>query len=285
MNRRFLLLAILLAVLSAVLVYVQISQDGGTGTAPVAVGDRQVVVATTAIKQRTTITPEMVELKTVPASAVATGALTNLEQVVGSVTKFPVEVNQQLLATSVVSTELPTADAALAQFVPTGRRAVAIKASQLINSGGLILPGDWVDIGWSCCDGSPVVSNTILRNLQVAAVAQTLIPSGPVAVAEGTGTGTGAPEGTGLDEPVAGDAVAADPGAGTVTLLVTPEEAQILHLAEQRGEFRLTVRGFGDQETPDTGYTILYDLLPVDAVQALADVLRPEGYKEGQGQQ
>lgn len=275
MNRRFLLLAILLGVLSAVLVYVRISGSESDGTsAPAAVGDQQVVVAATAIKQRTTITPEMVELKTVPGSAVATGALTDLESVIGKVTKFPIEANQQVLSSSIVSTDRPAEDASLAQFVPVGRRAVAIKASQIINAGGLVLPGDWVDIGWSCCDSAPVVSSTLLRNVQVAAIATTLIPSGPVT--------NPTPGATTSDAPVAAEAVPPDPGAATVTLLVTPEEAQILHLAEQRGEFRLTLRGIGDQDTTDTGYTTVYDILPREAVAALADVLRPEGYKEGQ---
>lgn len=277
MNRRFLLLAILLGVLSAVLVYVRISGNEGDGTAaPAAVGDQQVVVAATAIKQRTTITPEMVELKTVPGSAVATGALTDLESVIGKVTKFPIEANQQVLASSIVATDRPAENASLAQFVPVGRRAVAIKASQIINAGGLVLPGDWVDIGWSCCDSSPVVSSTLLRNVQVAAIATTLIPSGPV-----TNPTQGAGDTT-TDAPVAAEAVPPDPGAATVTLLVTPQEAQLLHLAEQRGEFRLTLRGIGDQDTTDTGYTTVYDILPREAVAALADVLRPDGYKDGQ---
>lgn len=276
MNRRFLLLAILLGVLSAVLVYVRISGNESDGTsAPAAAGDQQVVVAATAIKQRTTITPEMVELKTVPGSAVATGAMTDLESVIGKVTKFPIEANQQVLSSAIVSTDRPTEDASLAQFVPVGRRAVAIKASQIINAGGLVLPGDWVDIGWSCCDSAPVVSSTLLRNVQVAAIATTLIPSGPVTNPTPGAGGT-------TNEPVAAEAVPPDPGAATVTLLVTPEEAQLLHLAEQRGEFRLTLRGIGDQDTADTGYTTVYDILPREAVAALADVLRPEGYKDGQ---
>jgi pilus assembly protein CpaB len=282
-NRRFLLVAILLAGLSAALVYAKISaNDGGSTATQVTAGDQPVVVAKVPIKERTTITPDMVEVRSVPLNSVTVGALTDITSAVGKVTKFPVEVNQQLVATGVIDTSRPIADAALSYVVPTGMRAMSISASQVGNAGGLILPGDWVDIIWGCCADRSVVAKTLLRNIQVAAVAQSIVPSGPVTNSATPVAGASAVAGAGISSnPVAASASVALPDAATVTLLLTPEQGQILFLAESNGKLRLDLRGVGDQDTTDTGNVIITqpELLPVDALSALPDALKPDGYK------
>jgi pilus assembly protein CpaB len=285
MNRRFLLVAILLAGLSAALVYAKISANGASSTTTkVVAGEQQVVVAKVPIKERTTITAAMLEVKAVPLNSVAVGAFTNIQGAVGKVTKFPVETNQQLVDSAVVDTSRPIVGAALSYVVPTGKRAMSISASQVANAGGLILPGDWVDIIWGCCSDKPVVTKTLLRNIQVVAVAQSIVPSGPVNDANPTAaagaTVTTAPGPS--TNPVAASAGVAVPDASTVTLLLTPAEVQVLFLAEANGRLRLDARGVGDQDTPDTGNTIITqpELLPVDALSALPDALKPDGYKK-----
>jgi pilus assembly protein CpaB len=283
MNRRFLLVAILLAGLSAALVYAKISANDGTSTtSKAAAGDQQVVVAKIPILQRTTITAAMLEIRSVPLNTVAVGAFTSIPGAVGKVTKFPVEVNQQVVDSAVVDTTRPAADASLSFVVPTGKRAMSVSASQVANAGGLILPGDWVDIIWGCCSDKPIVSKTLLRNIQVAAVAQSIVPSGPVTDVNPTAVAGAAP----AKAPTSGNPVAAGPqipvpDASTVTLLLTPDEVQILFLAESNGKLRFDLRGVADQDVPDTGYTIITQpqLLPVEAISALPDALKPDGYK------
>lgn len=283
MNRRFLLVAILLAGLSAALVYAKISANGTSTTSKAVAGNQQVVVAKIAIKQRTTITPAMLELKSVPLNTLAVGAFTSVNDALGKVTKFPVEANQQLVSSAVVDTTRPAADAALSYVVPTGQRAMSVSASQVANAGGLILPGDWVDIVWGCCSGKPVVTKTLLRNIQVAAVAQSIVTSGPVTSISATPGAAGAPAAvpSSSTNPVAADASKPVPDASTVTLLLTPEQVQILFLAEANGTLRFDLRGVGDQETPDTGNTLITQpqLMPVEALSALPDALKPDGYK------
>ena len=84
-NRRFLLVAILLAGLSAALVYAKISANDTTHSTTVAAGDQQVVVAKIPIKERTTITAAMLEVKSVPLNSVALGAFTGVVGAVGRV--------------------------------------------------------------------------------------------------------------------------------------------------------------------------------------------------------
>jgi pilus assembly protein CpaB len=263
MNRRFLFVALLLAILSAVLVYARISGDSG-GTSTAAPGTQPVVVARQAIPQLTRITPEMLTLRSVPTDTVIAGSFTSIEAVSGTIAKFPIEANQQIVASSVVDPTRPVAGAQLARVVPTGKRAMSIQASQLSNAGGLILPGDYVDLIWTCCSSQPVITQTLLQNVQVAAVAQAVV--------------TGAAEGD--QPPVPADGQLPVPDAVTVTLLLTPEEAQQVFLAEQTGNFRVDLRGFGDDAQVDPGYTTLIDILPLEAVMILPESLRPQGYSD-----
>lgn len=274
LNRRFLLVAILLAGLSAALVYARIAatDDGSSGST--AVGDQKVVVARVAIKQRTTITADMLEVKNLSANSVTAGVFVTVEEAVGKVTKFPIEVNQQVVATSVVDTSRPVTSAAIAYVVPTGKRAVSIQASQVQTAGGLILPGDWIDMVWTCCSDQQVISKTILKNVQVAAVAQTIVSSGPVTSAT-PGTAAGASDGL----PVAADQAAIVPDAATITLLLSPEEVQQILLAEGRGQLRATSRGIGDTTVQSSANTLLTDILPESDVALLPEELKPEGYK------
>lgn len=282
LNRRFLLVAILLAGLSAALVYARISatdsdSDGG-GAATAGGGNVPVVVASIAIAERTLITEDMLEIKNVPAGAATLGAFDNIEDVVGTVTKFPVAVNQQVLSSSVVDTSRPVSDAQLAIVVPTGKRAFSISASQVLTAGGLLLPGDYVDVVWTCCKNglewqgttpgqtfstsAVAFSRPVVQNVQIAAVAQQIVPSGPVGED---------PEG-GQGPPVAADVPGQVPDAATITLLVTPQEAGILLLAEQTGELRTALRNPGQTDiipVADSVWFVTPDLIPLEIMEVL----------------
>jgi len=284
-NRKFLVVAVLFGALTAALFYALTARGGdSTNTGPAAAGDIQVVVAKVPIKQRTTITAEMLEVKSIPANAVTGGAFSAAADAIGKVTKYPIEANQQVASSAVVNTANPVAEAALAPVVPDGRRAFSISASQVLTAGGLLLPGDYVDIVWVCCPngiewqanvGGKTVSTSaiiftrpVVQNVQVAAVAQSIVPSGPV------GTGSGTTPGAGSDNPVAADTPAQVPDAATITLLVTPEQAGILLMAESTGALRAALRNPGDTNlTPAQAETqfITPGLIPADLMKIIQD--------------
>jgi pilus assembly protein CpaB len=265
-NRRFLIIAILLAGLSAALVYAKISAGSDSTGGEISAGSSQVVVAKQAIKQRTTLTAEMLTLKPVSSNNVIAGAFTSLDAAVGMVTKYPIEANQQVAATAVVDTTRPTGDAALAAVVPTGKRAMSINATKVSNAGGLILPGDFIDIIWICCDDKAILAKTVVQNVQVLAIAQTIIDAGP------------SQEGS---EPVAAGEAEPDPEAVTTTLLLTPDEEHLLFMAELTGELRIGLRGVGDIDRASEDFTTVLELLPLEIVNQLPEELRPDGYKPG----
>jgi pilus assembly protein CpaB len=268
-NRRFLVIAVLLGALAAALAYAAVSRPSGGGDSGPSAGTTQVVVAKSAIKQRTTITAEMLELKNVPTNNVITGAFTSLDDAVGKITKFPVEANQQIVTASVVDLQTRTNAEALSLVVPSGQRGVAINTDQVVNAGGLILPGDYVDVVWICCDQKVALARSILQNVQVAAVAQGIGDSGPAG-------DDGAP--------AAVDTGEAQPDASTVTLLLTPEQSRIVAMADLSGDLRLTVRapGDGSLEVPADDFATALDLLPLELLQPLPKGLWPDGYKDQQ---
>ncbi len=277
-NRKFLIVALLFGAVTAALFYAVTARGGSSSTSDQAVaGDVSVVVAKVPIQQRTTITLDMLEVKSISSSAVIGGAYTNIGDAVGKVTKFPIEVNQQVVASSVVDLTKPAAGAELALVVPTGKRAMSVKASQVFAAGGLILPGDYVDMIWICCaDGQPVISKTLLRNVQVAAVAQNIVDSGPVNPASTTGSGAA----TGDAPAPANTTGTAAPDAVTLTLLLTPQEAQLVFLAEASGSFRASLRGIGDQDTPDSGVTLFTpNIVSQEDLNGLPDALKPDFLK------
>jgi pilus assembly protein CpaB len=264
--------AVLFGALTAVLFYALTSRGGTTTTTAPSAGDIQVVVARGVIPQRTTITAELLQVKSVPLSAAAVGAFGDITSVVGKVTRYPVAANQQVTPDSVVDTT-PGATAGLAGVVPVGQRAISIQASQIISAGGLILPGDFVDLVWSWPKNDPLTSKTILRNVQVVAVAQAIVNSGPAPAATTANAG-----GSAGAAPIAADTGKAAPEAVTITLLLSEQDAQKVFLAEQNGTIRATLRNKGDQDVADTGVADVAQLVPIDAVKALPDELRPQNF-------
>ena len=264
-NRRFLLLAMFAAGISAILVYAAINQatdeqgGGGVSTVPA-------VIAKTDIPARTPVTADMVELRQVPVNARSELAHTDLTQVVGKVTRFPVATNEQVLSTKVVSLTGASAETAdsLSFVVPKGMRAMAITVQEVINTGGLVLPGDYVDIigvfdvhtrgGAGDGDEDAFFARTILQNVEVLAVAQKLVDAPPDAIAS-----EGPPDQGQRERATEADP---NPAAATVTLSVTQQQAQLLFLAEANGTLRLTVRPFGEDQVGDVPYSLETELLP-----------------------
>ncbi len=274
-NRHYLVLAVVLALLSAVLVYVAISrvdkkEEGGT-TVSVAT----VVVAKEAIPARTEILGSMVELRQVPINARSDLALDTTDEAVGKVTRYPIAANEQILSSKVIAAEFSAGGEALSFIIPEGMRAISISTNQVLSAGGLILPGDYVDIlgvfdleagsGGETGTRDAYFVQTILQNVEVLAVAQTIVDVAPV-VGEENGEATSATSAetqrarNSEDEPL--------PDATTVTLLATPEQAELLFLAESNGTLRAVVRGFGDAEELEVRPVTELELIPPDLPMA-----------------
>ena len=245
-NRRFLFLALILATLSAMLAYVALSRSdsGGGGTASTSV---PVVVANLAIPAGTLITSDMLELRNVPSNAVSDQALSTTTAAIGQVARFPIALNEQVLLTKIVGGGETASNNVLSHQLEEGLRGMAIRISPVAGAGGLVLPGDYVDI-YLVPDQLRGADHEraflVAENIEVTAVEQVLIelpPSAPGLEQEGTEAATG-----GDGQRVRGAEAASNPEAITVTLMLTSEQASNLFCGDVLGELRLAVRAFGD---------------------------------------
>ncbi len=263
-SRRFILLALVLGLMGAGLVYVATSRNSTSdSTSSGVAADSAVLVAKDDIAARTTITADMVEVRLVGEDARSVLAYTNAGQVVGLVTRFPIAANEQVLSSKVVDLSgggLIT-DRTLSYIIPEGKRAFAINATEIQNVGGLLLPGDYVDVvvlydvEFTNLDGTlatedAFLAHTLLQNVEVLSVSQVVADIVPGA--EPTETG----------QHVRNREARPDPEASTVTLAVTPEDAQLMYLAEANGEIRLSMRSFGDAEERPIDFTTELELIP-----------------------
>ena len=266
-NRRFIIMAVVLGLIGAVLVYVAFSRgsstDGGGGNLV------PVVFAKSDIAARTKISASMVEVKLVDPDEASSLAYDDVSQAINQVTRFPIAANEQILSTKVVPLEGTTSSVSksLSYVVPQGHRAIAIEVEEVAFAGGLLLPGDYVDIlvvydiSFQSSPTDPTqrekedafFAHVLYQNKEVLAVSQNVVdvvvsPSG--------------------DAPAAGahrqrnTEAKPDAKAATVTLALTPEEALKLYIADQNGRIRLSVRPYGETGERPIDPLIETDLFP-----------------------
>src|SRR6266545_5021846 len=100
-NRKFIMLAVALGLLGAILVYVAFSRDSSSGSGGGA-ANMPVVIAKADIPPRTKITQAMLEVRLVSPDVRSALAFENAELVVGKITRFPIAANEQILSSKVV---------------------------------------------------------------------------------------------------------------------------------------------------------------------------------------
>jgi pilus assembly protein CpaB len=177
----------------------------------------------------------------VPVDSVLHGSYTDPAVIVGQTTRYPLVENEQVTALKIGVTS-DVEDQGLSSVLPAGMRAFSVKVSEETGVGGMILPGDLVDV-IGILDRDTVGTDkavTLVQGVEVLAVAQEAqepIPPG----ADLTAT----PEASGTLGERPSD-VKPNPSARTVTLAVTPEQAQLLALVQTQGDLALTLRSFGD---------------------------------------
>jgi len=283
-NRKLIMIALVLGLVGAVLVFSAANKKGDSkGSSSGSAAGIPAVVAKADIPARTKITAAMVEVKLVPQDARSDLGYTDATQVVGQVTRFPISANEQVLSSKVVSLAGTLATSkSLSYVIPQGKRAMSFNASQVQQAGGLILPGDYIDIvalwnvdfpGKGGGDRQTIdkyMTQTIMQNVQVLAISQTIVDLVPETGAAAPGQPAAAPgQPPAAGQPATNNGQAArnteakpDPAAATVTLALTPEEAERLYLAEQNGQLRMSLRAYGDSSTRPIDFVTKLELIP-----------------------
>jgi Flp pilus assembly protein CpaB/SH3-like domain-containing protein len=137
--------ALAAAVAFAVYLYAGPSDEGAAVPAPTPEPKVSVLVAKRDIAANTTLTAELLEVREIAPEARNARALDALEQAVGRVNTVPLSPGEQVLTTR-LDREPAAGTETFAYEVPVGKRAVSIVFDEVIGSGALVQPGDFVDV-------------------------------------------------------------------------------------------------------------------------------------------
>lgn len=242
-NRLILLLGIVIAAIAffGIVLLLQESPAGGQTSAPT---ELPTVFAKVDIPLGTVITADKLEVRTLPVEQRDATAFPSDSLVVGKLAAVPLAAGKQLVASDFSG---DAAQAAVAQNLPKGLRAVAIKVDEVAGAGTLINTGDHVDLiatfgrnSWlpNQAANVTVVPNTptdteinanstkvLLQNLLVVG---TLVPE-TVTTASGT-------------EVTSGSAPSLSGRQQLVLVAVTPQQAEVIAFALVDGSITLTLR-------------------------------------------
>lgn len=224
-NRKLLFIAIIFALLASIATYYYISKIEQESN--IVVPTEEVVVAKVTIPSKTVITKDMLEIKRFEAGTIPNSTYGRIDDVVGQVSKETI-YNGEPIARERIADENYKKNH-LSYSVPEGYRAITLQYNPVMGVGNFIQPGDYVDvIGTYNEQVSPTdedVSKIILQNVLVLAV--------------GSNTGID------LEQKNAND-------IQTITLAVTPNEAEKLVFSEERGSVRLMLRPLNEEDVSST---------------------------------
>jgi len=222
MDRRFLTVlgVSLLFALVISSVFYQLTARAGNNTKKVEPPAelKDVVLAAKPLQVGMTVKPTDIKMGKIPVTAFPKGAFSKAEEVVDR----PV-VSNILMDEAVLEGRLAARGSGLglAPIIPVGMRAVTVRVNDVSGISGFVLPGMRVDI---LVTGNPPAGG---GTMTVTALQNMLVLSA----------------GTAIQADARGQAIQ----AATVTLLATPEQAEMLTLANSEGHIQLVLRNGSDQ--------------------------------------
>ncbi|HSG00954.1 MAG TPA: Flp pilus assembly protein CpaB [Vicinamibacterales bacterium] len=190
----------------------------------VQVAERHVVVAAREIPVGTMLSPDMVKLVPWPAEALVPGAFDTPEQVVDRGVIDAIAENEPITDRKLAAAGT---GAGLPPTIPPGLRAMSVRVNDVISVAGFAGPGTHVDVIVTVTPDRDAVSRVVVSNVQVLAA----------------GTVTEQDQATKDGQPVA---------ARVVTLLVTPQDAERIALAQDQGQIVLALRNPLDVDAVET---------------------------------
>jgi pilus assembly protein CpaB len=224
MDRRFLTvlgMSVVLALVVSALFY-QVAVRA-SASKPAKAELRDLVAAVQMLPVGTMIKPAGVKIIRMPVAVFPKGAFSKVEDVIDRPVISNILADEPILEGRLAARG---SGMGLAPIIPAGMRAVSVRVNDVVGVAGFVLPGMRVDV---LVTGRPpdkkdTMTTTVLQNILVLSAGQTLQPES---------------RGQAINTPV-------------VTLLVTPDQAEILTLSNNEGHIQLVLRNSVDQkmETP-----------------------------------
>lgn len=225
-NRIALIIGLICAFIASFLVFQTMQNNAKQLEEAKRIKKIDVVFAKVLIPARTRVTADQVEVRKVPEDGVPPNVATKISDVVDLATRTDILANEPVNMDRIVR---EGEDAGMAFLIPPGMRAITIAVDEVIGVAGFIRPGERVDvIGTIELKNSQTGSTTwtVVQDVEVLAVSQEMT----AAVREDRAQNNN-------------DEEKEKARLGTsVTLAVTPYQAQKIALSEERGSLRLTLR-------------------------------------------
>ena len=191
------------------------------------VGAVDVLVASSDINLGDSVSGDDVKWQQWPSEGVTPGLITKSAQpdapskLSGAIARAPFIAGEPIKEQKLIKA---SEGGVMAAILPSGMRAISTSIREETSAGGFILPNDRVDVILSRTvkvgNKDDHVSETILRNIRVLAIGQTLEQQGDEKVATGK----------------------------TATLELTPPQTEFLSLAQSLGEISLSLRSLADAQ-------------------------------------
>jgi pilus assembly protein CpaB len=178
--------------------------------------EKPLIVATRALPLGSMLTRDAVKLRSIPQSLFPTGGFSKVEDVMDRPVISPIQADEPVLEARIATRG---SGVGLAPMIPAGMRAISVRVNDVVGVAGFVLPGMRVDVlvTGKPSDHPDTVTRTVLQNIVVLSAGQTIQSDGKNAIST----------------PV-------------VTLLVTPEDAESLTLANNDGHIQLVLRNSAD---------------------------------------
>ena len=240
-----LIIGIVLAILSVIVVKIYLDQRVQTieGRARKAVSQMQknqtaVLVAKKNIAKGEFIDSAMLEAAAIPNQYIVSQAVTSFDRIVGMAAIAPIPRGEQISLTKLMPAR-EAAKTSLSMATPVGKRAITIPVDNISAVGGMIKPGDYIDllgtapVPVQAPDGTMTtqeITLVIFQNVLVLAVGQDLgaekVIQGRSKKKKTQGSGT----------------------APIITLALTPQETNFLTFLQGQSKMRLTLRSPADAQ-------------------------------------
>lgn len=220
--------AIFVAALATFAAYKLLAANSAGGKAVT----QQVVVASRDIPEGSTIDRIALTTKAYPTAAVPAGAFSSPDSVVGRVTRVSVFTGEAIVPGRLAPVG---SGPGLELKIAPGQRAMAVRINDVAGISGLIQPGSRVDVLVTIKEDNSdkQIAKLFMSNMQVLSV------------------------GSEVQRDASGKPISAT----TVTLGVTPEEAERLAIAMNTGAIQLVLRGYGDPDSVRTKGATSTDVL------------------------
>jgi pilus assembly protein CpaB len=182
-----------------------------------------VLLAAAELKEEVVLKPEMLQVVKRPREAVPEGGFASPDDVVGRWVSIRMLPGEPIVGAKLAPKDAPPG---LIGRIPRGLRAFTLEVTEKTGVSGFILPTHHVDVIQDLRDektGKPKPrGRTILQNVEVLAAGQTLTSHDDKSIV-----------------------------VRTVTLSVTPTQAEVLTAAQARGPLSLSLRGIDDLSVVD----------------------------------